>query len=314
MTDAAPDDSPTPLSEPDNSGKNASLAWVRCAYLIALAVAVGTACALVNDGSEGTIFIALVADVMATLSIFAFSRMFRNSSMYDPYWSVAPPVIALFWAFSPVTDEVSVARRMLVMGLVLAWSIRLTFNWIRGWTGLDHEDWRYRDLREKWGERFWLVDLSGIHLFPTLQVFLGCLVLYPSLSTGTRALNTLDLIAFVVTSLAVWIEMTADRQLHDFVSNARRKEEEKILKTGLWAYSRHPNYFGEVLFWWGLYLFALAADPGAYWWTFIGPLAISIMFAFVSIPLLDERSLLRRPEYAEHQRKVSACIPWLPKV
>jgi steroid 5-alpha reductase family enzyme len=307
MTDSGPEVAQLSV----DGDKDRSLAWVQRAYLVSFAVALGIGCALVNDGSESTIIIALAADLVATLCIFSFSRLFRNSSMYDPYWSVAPPLIALFWAFSPETDEVSVARRMLVTGLVLAWSIRLTYNWVRGWPGLDHEDWRYADLREKWGDRFWVIDLAGIHFFPTIQVFLGCLVLYPALSTGTRALNSLDLVALLVTSLGIWFEMTADRQLHTFVST--RTEDQKILNSGLWAYTRHPNYFGELLFWWGLYFFALAADPGSYWWTFIGPLAISVMFSFVSIPLLEERNLRRRPEYAEHQRKVSSCIPWLPR-
>jgi len=309
MTDAGPESTPLPVDPAQE--KERSLAWVRRAYLVAFAVALGFGCALVNDGSESTIVIALVADLMATLTIFAFGRLFRNSSIYDPYWTVAPPLIALFWAFSPETDEVSIVRRMLVVGLVLAWSIRLTYNWMRGWQGLSHEDWRYVDLREKWGDRFWAIDLAGIHMFPTVQVFLGCLALYPSLSTGTTALNTLDVIALSVTSLGIWFEMTADRQLRSFVTT--RTDDQAILNTGLWAYSRHPNYFGENLFWWGIYLFALAADPGSYWWTFVGPLTISLMFHFVSIPLLEERNLLRRPEYAEHQRRVSSCIPWIPR-
>ena len=84
------------------------------------------------------------------------------------------------------------------------------------------------------------------------------------------------------------------------------------MTTGLWAYSRHPNYFGEIMFWWGLFIFALAADS-CYWWTIAGPLVITILFLFISIPMMDKRSLGRRPGYEEHMERVSALIPWFPK-
>jgi steroid 5-alpha reductase family enzyme len=81
---------------------------------------------------------------------------------------------------------------------------------------------------------------------------------------------------------------------------------------GLWKYYRHPNYLGEVTFWWGLYLFALAAKP-SYWWMVVGPIAITLLFVFVSIPMMDKRNLERRPGYAEHMKQVSAIIPWFPR-
>ena len=205
---------------------------------------------------------------------------------------------------------VSGARRVLALSLVTIWAVRLTYNWLRRWEGLAHEDWRYADLRKKASRRYWLVDLTGIHLFPTIQVFLGCLALYPALSVGTGPVGVLDGIAGVVTSGAVWIEASADKQLHRFLCGEKKAGE--ILNKGLWAYSRHPNYFGEILFWWGVYLMGLAADP-SYGWTIIGPLSITLMFHFISIPMIDKRSLDRRPCYEEHMQKVPACIPWFPR-
>jgi steroid 5-alpha reductase family enzyme len=81
---------------------------------------------------------------------------------------------------------------------------------------------------------------------------------------------------------------------------------------GLWAYSRHPNYFGEVTFWWGLFFFALAADTD-YWWTIIGPAAITVLFTFISIPMMDKRNLARRPGYEERIKNIPALIPWFRK-
>ena len=276
-------------------------------YVIAGGVALSVVHAL---GDRSPILIAGCADIAATFVIFGFSTVCRNSSLYDPYWSVAPVPIALYWALNPVVTGVSSIRQVLAVSLVTIWAVRLTYNWLRRWEGLTHEDWRYSDLRDKTGRRYWLVDLTGIHLFPTIQVFLGCLALYPALSVGTSRLGVIDGIAVLITSGAIWIEATADKQLHRFLCGEKKPGE--ILNKGLWAYSRHPNYFGEVMFWWGLYLMGLAADP-SYWWTIIGPLSITGMFMFISIPMIDKRSLKRRPDYADHMHKVSAFIPWLPR-
>jgi steroid 5-alpha reductase family enzyme len=194
-----------------------------------------------------------------------------------------------------------------VTTLVFAWGIRLTSNWARGWGGLHQEDWRYVDLYAKAPK--WLISLTGIHVFPTIQVYLGCLALVPALARGGAGFGALDSIALIVTGGAILIETLADVQLHRFAATAKRGD---ILDRGLWAWSRHPNYFGELSFWWGLYLFGLAANPG-YWWTIGGPLAMTLMFHFASIPMLDRRHLERRPGYGEHMRRVNAVVPWFPR-
>jgi len=275
------------------------------AYLVALGAAFAVGIAM---GSASPIFTVLAADTMATLVIFSFSMAFANSSVYDPYWSVAPPVIALYWLQTPGASGGSPVRRALALWLVIAWAARLTFNWARGWPGLHHEDWRYVELRAKAKLPYWLVSLGAIHYFPTLQVFLGCLPLYAVLVMGKRPWGTLDWLGVALTAGAIAIETVADEQLRRF----RRSEPPgQICEDGLWAYSRHPNYLGELGFWWGLWLFALAAHPG--WaWTVIGPIAMTLMFMLASIPMLEERSLARRPGYAEHMRRVSRLLPWPP--
>jgi steroid 5-alpha reductase family enzyme len=125
-----------------------------------------------------------------------------------------------------------------------------------------------------------------------------------------RPLNWLDYVAAAVTALAIIIELLSDIQLHRFL--AHRKEGE-IMKTGLWAYSRHPNYFGEWLFWAGLALFGIAAVPSAWWWVLPGSVAMLIMFLVASIPMIDKRSVERRPEYEAHMARVSGFVPWFPK-
>jgi len=275
------------------------------AYMVALVVAAVAAFAF---DLLHPILVALIADVAATLVIFAFSTTYANSSFYDPYWSVAPIAIAVFWAMWAENADIDIHRQVLSLSLVIAWGVRLTFNWARRWEGMGHEDWRYVDLRQKAGPYYWIVDLLGIHLFPTIQVFLGCLALYPAVSSGSNEFNALDVFAVVLGIAAVVIETTADNQLQDFV---KHKQPGEIMRNGLWAYSRHPNYFGEILFWWSLWLFALAAD-WEWWWTVIGPVAITLMFVYASVPMIDKRHIERRPGYEDHMRRISAIVPWLP--
>jgi len=281
-----------------------SFARVSFAYLVALAVALW----LITRADGGRPLATLVvADLAATLVVFAFGVRWNNASVFDPFWSVAPPLMALYWI--GVGDGAVALRPVVVTALVFAWAIRLTYNWAVGWSGLDHEDWRYLDLYAKAPLPKWLVSLVGIHLFPTAVVLLGSLALIPALARGGNAFGWLDCVALVVTGGAILLETTADEQMRRF---ARTKQPGDLMCEGLWARSRHPNYCGELLFWWGLFLFGLAAD-GSYWWTILGPLAMTAMFQFASVPMLDERSLARRAAYAEYMRHVNALVPSLRK-
>jgi len=166
-------------------------------------------------------------------------------------------------------------------------------------------------LRNKAPRWFWLIDLIGIEIMPTVIVFLACLSLYSALVVGKKSFGPFDVIAVIITAGAIVIETISDIQLREFT--LKRRQSGEIMAKGLWAYSRHPNYFGEVMFWWGLFLFGLIADPG-YWWTIIGPVLITILFTFISIPLMEKRSLERRPGYRDLRKKLPVLIPWFPKM
>jgi steroid 5-alpha reductase family enzyme len=275
-------------------------------YAIALLASLGIGYLLQG---KHPLLVAGAADIAATIVVFIFSVVFDNSSIYDPYWSVAPVPIALYWTFLPFSSGILI-RQIAILALLTAWAVRLTYHCLDRWPGLKHEDWRYAEMRTNAGSFYWLVSFFGFHLFPTVIVFLGCLSLYPALSVGTSPFGVLDILAIAITGAAIWIEMAADWQLKFFVS--RRKRAQENITSGLWAYSRHPNYFGEVLFWWGLYLFALAANF-AYWWTIVGPVCITMLFIFVSIPMMDRHVLKTKPAYAATMKKTSALVPWFYK-
>ena len=286
------------------------------AYVVTLGVGWITLIAL----GQSPIWDMFWADIAATVAIFIFSRLYKNSSFYDAYWSVIPPLIALYWALEATAIEATAieatavavddTRAWLVIVLVWLWGIRLTVNWATYWPGLEHEDWRYGPIKTNAGKWNALADFAAIHLFPTVIVFVACLPIYAAVAMDARPLNWLDYVAAAVTALAIIIELLSDIQLHRFL--AHRKEGE-IMKTGLWAYSRHPNYFGEWLFWPGRALFGIAAVPSAWWWVLPGSVAMLIMFLVASIPMIDKRSVERRPEYEAHMARVSGFVPWFPK-
>ena len=283
--------------------KGRSLAIVTVAYLIA--VAVGYAWLLWGPATGRLWLDTLIADILATLVVFAFSRAYRNSSFYDAYWSVIPPLLLFYWWSQGDGDAL---RTWLIAVLVVVWAVRLTANWVYAFPGLHHEDWRYPMFRKRAGRFELVADLVAIHLIPTLQVFLGMVPVYVAVTTPGGGLAWLTVIAFVVGMAAVTLEGVADVQMHRFVASARPGD---VMDRGLWSWSRHPNYFGEFGFWLALALFGLAAAPQA-WWLFAGAAAMLAMFLGASIPMMETRSLQRRPGYQAVIDRVSRFVPRPP--
>jgi len=274
------------------------------AYLVALAAAIAAGYVL---RAQHPLVMIGGADAAGTLVIFTFSIGFNNSSFYDPYWSVAPMAIGVYWVVAAHLESISLVRPLIVFVLVWLWGARLTFNFLRGWKGLAHEDWRYMNLRAQNGRLYWPVSFAGIHFLPTIIVYLGCLPLYAICVAMPSEIGFLDGLAVLVTASAIALEALADEQLREFART--NKTPGRVLETGLWAHSRHPNYFGEILFWWGLFLFAIAAAPGQ-WWTGVGAVTITALFAFISIPMIEKRMRASKPEFANYARQTSILVPW----
>jgi steroid 5-alpha reductase family enzyme len=289
--------------------KGASLTRVAVAYAIALAV--GGLWLLAGPDTGRLWLDGLVADLLATLLIFGASRVHHNSSFYDAYWSVAPPLLAAYWWVAAHADGVAVddTRAGLVLAVVVLWSVRLTANWVYAFPGLHHEDWRYPLLRERAGRAEAVADLLGIHVVPTLQVFLGMVPVYVALTHPGRDVGVLDVVAVLVGVGAVALEYAADVQMYRF---ARGKQPGQAMDRGLWSWSRHPNYFGELCFWVALGVFGLAAAPGDWWFLFVGAVAMLAMFQGASIPMMEQRSLERRPSYQAVIDRVPRFVPRPP--
>jgi steroid 5-alpha reductase family enzyme len=288
-------------------GKAASLARISVVYVVAFAVGFAW---LMWGPHTGRLWLdSLIADVLATLVVFAASRFYRNSSCYDAYWSVLPPLLTLYWWIhsSPDTNQV---RSALVTTLIFVWAIRLTGNWLYAFAGLKNEDWRYPLLRNRAGRAEFVVDLVAIHLVPTGQVFLGLLPVYVAVTSSARDFGWIDVVAFVVGIAAVTLELVADTQMHRFT---RQRQPGRVMASGLWSWSRHPNYFGEVSFWFALGLFGIAASPADAWWLLVGTVAMLAMFLGASIPMMEKRSVERRPDYQAVIDRVPRFVPRPPR-
>ena len=281
--------------------KNGSLALVFFYYVISFYLAY---LVTKNFNFDGWLYI-LIWHVSATLIIFLFSNIHKNSSIYDPFWHVAPIPIVFYIAKQ---SSLPTLELNLVLAAFLFWALRLTYNWYLNWNNLDHEDFRYIDLKNNNKYMAFINDLFGIHLIPTIIVNVSLYPIYVALTA--ESLNELIYVAFILIIIAVVIQYISDDQMRKF-----RKDESnlgKTMKYGLWKYSRHPNYLGEVSFWFGIYIFALASGLTTIW-LLACPIVMLALFVFISCPMMDNRSLKRRSDYKEYMDKTPQLFMWFVK-
>jgi steroid 5-alpha reductase family enzyme len=263
-------------------------------------------------------YTALIVNCITTTVIWVYSIINTNSSIYDPYWVIAPPLLALGIIFSSggFTSSHWSFRHIIIFTCLVIWSTRyhIFYKWT-GWrTGLIHEDWRYEKMRD-FPVPYWLNSFFGMHLFPTILVYFAFApgILALMIPEGEQnSFSVFDGLGIVIALAAILILFFADRQLQRY----RETDEYKkggIFRSGLWKYSRHPNYFGEVLFWVAMMFFGISAGLHNEYpvLVFVGPLAMAIFFRFSSW-LMDVRSIERRPSYKRVMKEVSAMIPWFP--
>lgn len=236
---------------------------------------------------------------------FIISLINKRNDVADVAWGLGFLCIALrAYSLAP-HGRATVA--LVVMVLVAIWGVRLAYHIYTRNHGKP-EDYRYAKWRSEWGRWFVLRSYGQVYLLQGLFMYIIAL---PVMAVQLGNAYTLGLLEYV--GIAVWVvgfvcESTADKQLALFVSDVNNKG--KIMQTGLWKYSRHPNYFGEITQWWGIWIVSLGVGA---WWAVIGPLTITFLIMFVSgVPML-EKKMAEKPEFAEYKRRTSVLVPWWPK-
>ena len=246
----------------------------------------------------------LLADVIATVIVWASGVILRTASAYDPYWSLQTLAIYLCLLFKYQNWHVGTILLLVVIAL---YSLRLTMNFILGFHSLKYVDWRYKMLKEKTGKFYQVVNLLGICMFPTLVVYAATLpvIAYASITT----FSALDVIGLSIIVLGVLLELIADIQMKKFVKT--RIDRSQVLDKGLWRYSRHPNYLGEIAIWFGVAL-TLIVSHFNYWYFIAGAVVNLLMFLFISIPMEERHFKGYKPDYAQYKKDTHMLLI-LPK-
>jgi steroid 5-alpha reductase family enzyme len=240
---------------------------------------------------------------MSAWFVLALHR--KDNSLADIAWGLGFVLLTTLtlWRRNEYTG-----RQLLVTGLVVLWGIRLTAH-IFSRNRKRGEDDRYAAWRAKWGR--WFVPRSYLQVF-ILQGFFLIVIGLPVIlvnSSPQKRLGALDLAGALVWLAGFFFESVGDRELAQFKKNPANKG--KLMTSGLWKYSRHPNYFGEAVMWWGIFVIALSQRNG--WLTVASPLLITFLLRYVSgVPLL-EKNKRGKPEFEEYARRTNAFIPWFPK-
>ena len=277
--------------------KGTSLALVAGMYVLALGFGVRAFAWAVDVMPE--VWALLVADVVMTVLIWGFGLAYENVSIYDPYWSVIPPAMFTVWALYKHCFTLPV---LLLLVAVWWWGIRLTGNWVWTFKGIGHEDWRYTRYREKQSPfLFQVTNFFGLNMVPTLVVF-ACMLPGFGLFEAPGTANAITWAGFAICLASATLQLVADTQIHRF----RAAHPGAVCDVGLWKRGRHPNYFGEVMMWWGVWL--MYASLRGIDWLMLAPFAMTDLFLFISIPMMERRQLARKPAYAAYRKRTRLFI------
>ncbi len=249
------------------------------------------------------IFVFMVVSFVMTVVCYVFSVIKKNSSVYDAYWSVIPFYTVILLCYN--NYQALTIYHLLTFLTVSIWSWRLTLNWVRSWSGFEQEDWRYRDLAEQTGSFYPLVNFFGIHLFPTAMVFSAMWPLFDVFGS-TMQYTWLFFVGMLICLSGVALEYFADNQLAKFRKRKDPKPED-LLDAGIWGRSRNPNYLGEIIFWFGIFLIGYSFGTSAI--TIVGSIMMLCLFIVISIPLKEDRMLERKPKYGAYKKRVPKLIP-----
>jgi steroid 5-alpha reductase family enzyme len=250
------------------------------------------------------LLLALVLFVYMSLW-FVASLLKKRNDVADVAWGLG--FVLMAWTSFLISEDISL-RALIVDVLVSIWGLRLAWH-IHARNHGKSEDYRYAAWRVEWGRWFYIRSYLQVYLLQGVLLFLIVTPVVVSNLMSGGALGALDILGLLIWVTGFYFESVGDSQLARFIAEPTNKG--KLMQSGLWAYTRHPNYFGEVTQWWGLWIIALSVTGGVY--SIIGPLTITYLILKVSgIPLL-EKKMEQNPAFAEYKQRVSKFIPLPPR-
>lgn len=251
--------------------------------------------------------ISLAVVIVYMTIIWLISLALTDASIVDIFWGMGFAVVNVAYYF--LADGYPL-RKIIITVLVVVWGLRLSGhifqrNWGKG------EDFRYQAWRTQYGKHYWWISFFQVFMLQGVILWVVSLPLLAAQSGATPAhLTLLDAAGIALWSIGVVFETVGDWQLSRFKANPANKG--KVLDTGLWAYTRHPNYFGDAVVWWGFFGLACSVPYG--WLTIISPLVMNFLLVRVSGVAMLEKSLVdAKPQYKDYIENTPAFFPWFPK-
>ncbi len=248
----------------------------------------------------------LVWVLLMMLTLWVVSVRWKDVSIVDIFWGLGFVLVA--WQTCLLSDGFA-PRQFLIVALTTLWGLRLSFYLFKRKLGKP-EDPRYAAMRKERGEGFWWMSLFTVFLLQGVILWVISLtVQVGQLSPAPDRMTALDRIGFLLWLVGFVFEAVGDAQMARFKADPANRG--KVMREGLWAFTRHPNYFGESLMWWGIYAIALSTPGSA--WTILSPLLITFLLLKVSgVTMLEEAMLEKGPEYRDYMESTSAFFPWFP--
>jgi steroid 5-alpha reductase family enzyme len=251
------------------------------------------------------LIVCALALLVYVVGLWLLSLPLHDVSIVDPGWGFGFVIVA--WIAAAVGDGCP-ARRWLLAGLVSVWGLRLAGYLVARKLRDRREDPRYTEMRDRYGPRFPLISLVVVFLLQGVLIWVVSLPVQGSAPQGD-ALSVLDFVGVAFWAVGLFFEAVGDFQMSRFKSDPAHRGQ--VMDRGLWRYTRHPNYFGDFMVWWGIYLIALST--GGAWWTIVGPLVMSTLLIRVSGKGHLEQRMMSRPGYAEYVARTSGFFPRPPR-
>jgi len=268
------------------------------------------------DAEAADFYIPVLVVMISNWLFGIFCQFVNDNSWIDTWWGLSfvfPNLALIIKRYTDGNDKDVDARTWVVFSLILVWALRLAIH-----IGIRHkvEDFRYQDMRRDWNEkggRWGYLWRTFVFIFTMQGVFsliVNSSALYVSIYSKSENLIWVDFVGIFVWAFGFFFEWIGDEQLKSHIAD-KTPGKKKFINHGLWHYTRHPNYFGEAVLWWGIYLIACGVETG--WATFFAPLFITVLVRFVSgVPLLEQK-YKGNPEWEEYCRQVNVFFPWIPK-